>query len=305
LIPVLLTSIPPALRGIAFSESGIGSLQQVAISSWAAAGLKIVSMHTSSELGRHPDHMIALRKYGIEILEVPPTRGRYPDYLPNFMSGCMGLLSRHPGKAVVVTNADIVFSDPRHINNLLSSLGDNNFVLSHRFDIEAISGPPLAGVPYCYGFDFFAASSTVLERSMNFLPSILTFGLPWWDLYLPLAMVAAGAKPVLDCPNYYLHLLHHERWSVDYWYQIGSNADAEFLRLSAKSTVDTQVFDWSLQRRLAIGIQFFSPKFFYKVKVRARDLIVNRKLRPLHLNDLANAIIDLILANSIGINPNG
>lgn len=303
--PILLTSIPPALRGIAFSQSSGGSLQEVAITSWAAAGLKVVSMHTSSELNRHPDHMTALRRHGIEILEVKSTRGQYPDYLPNFMSGCVSLLARHPGRDVVVTNADIVFSDPRHISNLLSSLRDNNFILSHRLDIETMSGPHLAGSPYCDGFDFFAASFAVLERSIDFLPSVLTFGLPWWDLYLPLAMVAAGAMPTLDCPNYYLHLLHNERWSADYWYQIGSEADAEFLRLCKQRVLGTQALNWPLQRRIATNVNLFSPKFFYRLKIRLRDFVVNRKLRPLYLIDLTNAIFDLILTSNIGTNPNG
>jgi hypothetical protein len=301
--PILLTSIPPSLRGTKFSTGSPGSMQHYAIASWKSAGLRVVSMHSPTELLRCPHHAGNLKQNGIEVLEVPSTIGGYPDYLPNLQQGCLNLLSKYQGATIAITNADIIFSEPNHTRSLLENICDGSFVVSNRLDINEFPAKNSIGIPNRNGFDFFASSSTALENAIKFLPSVLTFGLPWWDLYFPLAMLAAGAKVRLDDPRFYLHPTHQEGWTGDYWFKIGAIADREFLDYSPRFPPNSYIYNWPLKRKHAVKIKFFSPKFFHRLRCQTKSLIKKRRILPLYLSDIYDLTLDITLKSNAG--PNG
>ena len=51
------------------------------------------------------------------------------------------------------------------------------------------------GAPFRHGFDFLAMHRRRIDRVLDFLSTTLAFGRPWWDHYLPLALIACGARP--------------------------------------------------------------------------------------------------------------
>ncbi len=288
------------MRGQPFSGLTNDTTQQAAILSWRQAGLNIISVHTHQELLRYPAHLPNLESCDIEVLQVSQTLGSFPECLPNLRHTCQLVAKLNPEATFCFTNADIIFSNPFHVRSTIDSLDDDVFLIANRLDTADLGRRPQEGVPYRDGFDFFVTSASLLSRAIRFLPDVLTFGLPWWDLYFPLAHLAVGASLIVDSPHFYWHELHDERWGNEFWGKIGMAADAEFLQLISQYQASIPVNHWPSIREKAIAYKWVSRTTLSRAKRRLRSLIIDRALFPPYLSEIAEALMTKLLLAPAG-----
>lgn len=250
-----LVSIPPVLRGVPFSGSDPASLQQRLIRSWMDAGFAVVSLNTPSELKSHPTHEECLRQLGVDVHVVPSSEGDFPAYLPNLRESLRLVSQRFPGEVLAITNADIHIQFDSPSQQRLARLAATDFLLAHRTDVEDESYLDLAiaerrgqqlHTPFLPGIDFIAARAETFKQAIPFLSPDLTIGLPWWDLLLPMALMAAGATRSFLASDQFLHTKHQERWDPRWLDQVGSSA-TRFLHRQIKAfKAPASSYVWSL-----------------------------------------------------------
>jgi len=203
--------------------------------------------------------------------------------------------------AIGVTNADIVFAPEIDIVNSYYNCFDEVCLLAHRTDCDSLpfiassssSVKTAQASVYFSGIDFVAATASSFKQILNYLSPELSFGLPWWDLYLPLSMLNIGKRLIhLDSRCFY-HLRHFDRWSVEKWNSIGMCAASHFY-LSLKNIGTSEL----LLRWLNDFEQTRSPAFAYNKNFR-RQLNVFISIIKNKNNDECIDDRNLLLAKSI------
>lgn len=242
--PYLLVSIPPALRGARYTYDDEQSLQNHAIQSWKDSGFLPVSVNTSAELNRFPDHAQQLAHADVTVLSVESPATLYPDYLPPLKASLIKATEAFPDSTVAITNADIIFTGNILQDPAWKYLNKSTFLVAHRTDVDALPNHALSTTndndsrpnPSIYrsGIDVVIANAECFRSSLSFLSADLTFGLPWWDLYLPLALMACNLELHHLNPDQFLHLRHTDRWDESWWNLIGKKA-TNHLALSLQS----------------------------------------------------------------------
>jgi len=288
----LLVSIPPSLRGEIFTDLPDSSLQHRLIRSWHEAGFKPTSMNTPSELKANPSHQTALARAGVESLQVPSTGVGFPDYLPNLTAALRLAVDRFAGEVIALTNADIHIALQESAANNLQALHPDCFLLSHRTDVndQTFFDQPIelrhsGEDSFLPGIDFVAARAEAYKAALPFLGDELTIGLPWWDLLLPMALLAAGAtKQHLSCLQF-LHLKHSDRWEVRWLDRIGTTATRHMNASIKGFRAPATAFVWSLAyQKLVSPLQ--SPQIM-KSRLRMRiDYLRARRSCPDYLYDV-------------------
>lgn len=250
-----LVSVPPVLRGEAFVDSDSSGLQHRLIRSWIEAGFKPVSVNTSSELSRFPGHRDHLLKAGVDVLEVPPTSGDYPSYLPNLRASILLAAERFPAEVIALTNADIHFRLNNSCFHSLQKLTHADFLVAHRLDVKddalfdvSFDGSEHIGLARSFlpGIDFIAAQADTLREACTYLSPHLTIGLPWWDLLLPISLYAAGANRSFLESSCFLHVLHEERWDPVWLSKVGILATRFLHRQIEAYKAPASAYVWSL-----------------------------------------------------------
>ena len=288
----LLVSIPPSLRGEIFADRSDSSLQRRLIRSWLEAGFKPISLNTPTELEANPNHQAALAEAGVELLEVPPTGVGFPDYLPNLVEALRLAADRFPGEVIALTNADIHITLQESDRARLDGLRTDCFLLSHRTDVadQALFELPIErrhgdGNSYIGGIDFVVARAEAFKAALPFLGDELTIGLPWWDLLLPMALLAAGATKQHLSSLQFLHLKHSDRWEVRWLDRIGATATRHLNASIQGFRAPSSAFVWSLAyQKLVSPLQ--SPKVM-KSRLRMQlDYLRQRRSCPVYLYDV-------------------
>lgn len=288
----LLVSIPPSLRGEIFADRFDSSLQRRLIRSWLEAGFKPISLNTPTELQANPDHQAALAEAGVELLEVPPTGVGFPEYLPNLVEALRLASDRFPGEVIALTNADIHItlqeSDRAHLHGLRADC----FLLSHRTDVadQALFDLPIErrhgdDDSYLGGIDFVVARAEAFKAALPFLGNELTIGLPWWDLLLPMALLAAGATKQHLNSLQILHLKHTDRWDIRWFDRIGTTASRDLNASIQGYRVPAAAFVWSLAyRKLVSPLQ--SPQVMKSRLITFLEYLRARRSCPVYLYDV-------------------
>jgi hypothetical protein len=127
---------------------------------------------------------------------------------------------------VAITNADIALAGGRALATAVETLAASRFLLGQRTDVAdgppaGFAGDPGAGTVNFHGFDFFAFDSAAIASAASFLAEDLGLGQPFWDHFLPLALMAAGLRPALVDPGCMLHATHPVQWSVRAYCDLG------------------------------------------------------------------------------------
>ncbi|MFM7675020.1 MAG: hypothetical protein ACKO5F_05445, partial [Synechococcus sp.] len=229
-------------------------MQRQLIHSWFAAGFQPVSLNTASELNTHPRHRFALEAEGVEVLEVPSSNREFPAYLPNLACSLHLAVQRFPGEVLAITNADILFDLHHTTTGMLGRLPKDRFLLAHRCDVSdrsliqhgATDRRLVEPRPFLPGIDFVAACSEAFAAALPFLGEDLTIGLPWWDLLLPIALFAAGATSQHLDSFQFLHLMHEDRWDVQWLDRVGASATKHLNATIAGYKAPVTAFIWSL-----------------------------------------------------------
>lgn len=286
---ILASSIPPRLRGAPLDPTAKDSLQLRTLNSWRQAGFVPISIHTRAELAAQPCHAAMLERSGVAVLEV-----RQPDALPlpNLLASLEALVAAHPFALLAITNADILFAPGSALTQALKNLEPHQALVSRRTNVAAdadASATP-TGSRDVYGFDFFALHASSLRRALPLIPEGLVFGRPWWGLFLPLALLAAGLELRDPGAHLFLHPHHQERWSADHWLRFGQQADRRFLQLLCQQSCPAFAHRWRRQRRRAIRRWPGLTVLRHRLREQRRALLRQGRLLPLYLSDVSDAI---------------
>ncbi|MFM7035721.1 MAG: FkbM family methyltransferase [Planctomycetia bacterium] len=137
------------------------------------------------------------------------------------------MLTAMSGRHLVLTNADILFTDL--LVDILPRLDPEGVYYGHRHDVAATSsepGVPVSAVVYPFGFDFFLLPPAFIQRltGENLVPVEFRIGEPWWDYLLPLLALAHGF-PLKRFPDEFpiaVHQQHPTNYSPDVWLRNGA-----------------------------------------------------------------------------------
>jgi hypothetical protein len=290
---LLVSSIPPQLRGQPLDASHAASLQQRVFASWRQAGCSLLSLHTSTELAARSGHAEQLRQAGVAVLELQQGDA---EPLPNLRASLTALSQAHPQALIVLTNADILFAPSTGLPQVLRDLQPQQALVGRRSNVKAAADGSVApsGPRDPHGFDFFAFHAEGLRRALPLIPEGLVFGRPWWDLFLPLALLAAGLQLRDPGANLFLHPIHEERWSGEQWLSFGQHADDRFLLLLDQQGCHGFASRWTRQRRRFIRRWPGFTVLRHRFREQRRALLRERRLLPLYLSDVSDAINSLI-----------
>lgn len=224
--PLLFTSIPPRKRG-----AGFAAPQLATIRSWLDAGFQPVSIHLAIELARHPGLRDALRVAAVDCVVLEIDAGDSDSALLCPIVDMLQAIRRRADESPCgIINADIRIAGPVEDGPvaLLRKLDDDEFLISQRTDV----GPGHAGgvreEVFSHGLDFLAMHPRWVDRAIDFVSPTLAFGRPWWDHYLPLALMACGARPRLLDPRRCCHDVHDNRWNWRHYCSVGKSARRDF-----------------------------------------------------------------------------
>jgi len=198
----LFTSIPPA--SVRRDRAGIdigADYQRRCISSWRAAGHRLISLNGVDEAAR-----VAALYPDVEVRPVARTAfertGRPLVPIAELLRECA---AESDGRVGLI-NADLYLHAPGALAKSIEDADDATVVYGRRLDVDDIDAP-VAMQTYFSGLDgfFFAPSAARDLPDEGFV-----LGETWWDYWLPVVLAKRGCrlKPATD--PIALHLRHDE-----------------------------------------------------------------------------------------------
>jgi len=229
--PLLFTSIPPRHQGTDFAAAEGTAPQLVTIRSWLEAGFRPVSIHLADEIARHPRLPDALHAAAVDcvVLEVAAIEPAAPPLCP-IIDLLQAIHEQADEAPFAIINADIRIAGPAQDGPaaLMHRLADDAFLIGQRTDVGPRRADGVREGVFPHGFDFLALHRRWIDRVLDFLSPSLAFGRPWWDHYLPLALIACGARPRLVAPGRCRHDIHDNRWDWRHYCSVGKSALRSF-----------------------------------------------------------------------------
>lgn len=195
------------------APNGLYDIQKRAVSSWASLGGKTISANTPQEIEKlsplFPEvHFHSLRR---------DARLTAQKAVP-FLDDLLAIPEQNPtakADAFVLINADIILRhQPQTLQAAIQAARAGKLVCGARLDVDdAVRSydqtAPVIG-EQSKGYDYFVIPADLPAR----LPRTkLALGMPFWDYWLPLAGLLAGAPLVEEASDFALHSRHETRWS--------------------------------------------------------------------------------------------
>jgi len=199
----IFTSIPPRHSRLDAQGREIGDAHlRRCIASWHACGFEPVTVNSEAEQ-LHP----LVEAMDLCTIRVPrdaaSLTGRPHLYMTDLLHAA---INGGDGRFYLV-NADIELEMTAQTMTRTHALGPLDALLVRRTDYSD-EQPGTSGV-YTGGIDFFAGGAACLA-DIDF--GALVFGMPWWDHFLPIAMLGRGARPVASDGITAWHYVHGGRW---------------------------------------------------------------------------------------------
>jgi len=200
--------------------------QKRAIQSWLDLGFDVLSLNVDRELkqlqAEFPGvQFVCARRNGRKLAGKP--------YV--FVDDVMAALKKAGGEVVGIVNSDIMLRSSSRLPDDLRRETAGCLLYGSRVDVE--NSEDSEGRLYHRGFDFFFFDSKIIDRlaKTNFM-----LGVPWWDYWLPYAVMQQGL-PVkrIETPLAY-HLRHAINYNLDHLTRFGEEfaahcGDAPFVGL--------------------------------------------------------------------------
>jgi hypothetical protein len=232
----LFTSVPPGDEAAGSGPAAAVSLPEKIVAGWRDAGFAPVSVNTAVELGRRPDLRQRLDSLSLPVIVVDRSGTRAGAASDDRDPRCTMsefLLAMHrqvPTGIVAIVNSDIGWAGAWTAQSVTDVVDAGGAPLGQRMDVPAF--PPGGGVPTgvmdVHGADFVAFPAEAIPSLLGLVPAVLRFGMPWWDHYLPLALLMLGVGPRLVPPGTLWHVTHPQRWHMRTWGDVGLVAARQF-----------------------------------------------------------------------------
>lgn len=200
----LFTSIPARIsRRTPDGQEAGPAWTRACIDSWKNAGYDVVSVNAVSEAAQ-----VRQAYPGVEVVEVQRDGSVRNGRPLVYVSDMLALMAASGHASVAIANADVLcLADAAA---MLRGWQPQGFAYSNRLDIDDRSG---AGARQHGGMDYLIVNTPHLEGLAA--PDFL-FGTPWWDYWLPLALMSRGipgTRLSLNGLPVIAHLAHTERWN--------------------------------------------------------------------------------------------
>ncbi len=225
----LLTSIPPRFARRDGSGVDVGPAYAAqCVRSWRECGFEPHTVNAAAEESAGLIGSEAIRRLDVA-RDARPLCGKPLVWLDDLLRAARSV-SDGP---VAITNADILLEPAAEAARLVAALRPGQCVVAKRVDVPTLGARD--GQAYPEGYDFFAFH---VEDLRGLGESPFVFGLPWWDQYLPIALLLRGVRPVPLPGPFAYHLLHQERWDWELWARLGRQYLELFDRRPGDGTAD-------------------------------------------------------------------
>jgi len=294
----LFTSLPARLRGEPINASSATSLQRVLVETWRDAGFTPVSINTAIEHKHHPRLRDGITSFGVQAVDVvrPAAMGsvfftQRKNHLCSFREFLTAIHEHSPTGSVAIVNADIGLLPSVRWHHVSRATAAEGFCMGQRLDVDIVpnGGELPLGVMDLHGFDFLAFSSEVIPAILDLLPEVLSFGMPWWDHYLPLSLLVIGLRPRLVCPGSLWHVAHTDRWSMGRYTQSGLSAARQFAASLRRAPDTAASRAW---------LQLYARRFGLAAALSRQDRLVRRLIA-------ASAAPDFAIRSRLGVLAGG
>ncbi len=214
----IITSIPPYFvrEDAKGNEIGTAYLTRC-IQSWRDCGFTPVTVNSENE-DLHP----VIAELGVKVMRVPTDASDLTGRPHVFLSDLLDAAIELGQERAFIVNADIELDLDAEAKTRLHSLGSNQAIGVHRRDHRGDKSA--SEMPYTGGIDLLGAGHKAF-RGLDC--GKLVFGMPWWDHYLPLALLWRDAEFVSANGVDVWHLDHGGRWNKGQHIRFGQ----EFMRL--------------------------------------------------------------------------
>ncbi len=227
----IVTSIPPVFSRKDRDGHEIGNDYLArCVQSWRDCGFDPVTVNAEAE-ELHP----LIAELGVEVVRVPCDAAAITGRPHVFLSDLLDAARRVSTERVFIANADIELEMTNAARDRLAALGPMQAVGVRRRDHDGDKRPSAAR--YDGGIDLLGAGRDALDGLDT---GALIFGMPWWDHYLPLALLWRGAQPVPATGVTAWHLDHEGRWDKRHHIRAGR----EFLRLLRETPAEMRKDPW-------------------------------------------------------------
>ena len=207
--PIVLSLSPVISRTLNGREIG-HAYQARCVAAWQACGFRVISVNAASEVpwveALYPDVEVRVAARDMSALCGKPL-------IP--LAEMVAVLSETASSIGGIVNSD-VFLPPRNVTGwMAAALGRSGSADCLFLNREDVTHPVAAsGAVYRYGFDAFFFKMSALD-GLDLDP--FTIGLPWWDYYLPMALISRG-RLVASLERLPLrHLAHPQKWAASSW----------------------------------------------------------------------------------------
>lgn len=209
----LFVSVPPGMRRSAPDGSEIGDeYQRLCIRSWFDSGLTPKTVNSVRESVNPVAAEMGVVHIGIE-KDATDEVGKPLVYLQDLID--TAALADGP---VLITNADIILNLDAGELERIRSLQPGEAFFARRLDVSDTDAGQ--GDIFEHGIDLIGVHSRTLQ-GLDCGRYVL--GMPWWDHYVPIALLAQGVRQVNFLrPEAVVHLLHDERWNIKSWRKFGA-----------------------------------------------------------------------------------
>ena len=204
-IPIVMSLVPSLKRELDGVKIG-QTYQYSCLEAWRAAGFRVISVNAAVEEARvralFPDVEIAIAQRDMSEFCGKPL-------VP--LAEMLRVLQATGARLGGIVNSD-VFIPPIALAEWLSACNDHTLYFMNRREIDH----PMAqdGAIYRFGFDAFFFD---IASASKIACDPFTIGLPWWDYFLPIAILLDGGKvaEIADVPL--LHFSHAQNWNEANW----------------------------------------------------------------------------------------
>lgn len=207
--PIVLSLSPIISRELDGREVG-HAYQARCVAAWQACGFRVITVNAASEVPQirafYPDVEIAVAARDMSALCGKPL-------VP--LAEMVAILCETGSPVGGIVNSDVFLPAWDMTGWLADCLGPARLADCLFLNRQDLSHPASAtGTIYKYGFDAFFFRLAALEE-ISLDP--FTIGLPWWDYYLPMALILKGFR-VANIERIPLrHFAHSQKWTADSW----------------------------------------------------------------------------------------
>jgi hypothetical protein len=235
------TSIPPVLRRQQGGHDIGLAYQASCVRSWVAAGFKILSVNAPDEIEqlapRYPEVEFVAAKRDVSAIS-----GRKMPLIEDLLVA----LSHQAQPILGIINADLCLETGSNWAGAIAPAIMATLLVGHRVDVpswpEAAGAGTVSGAPYQFGYDLFFFEKRALPAALTASAGGHRFamGLPWWDLWLPLAFGLNGYRLALLTAPMAAHLTHPANYEIAVWERMG----AETLAFAAAAGTMSRSAAW-------------------------------------------------------------